>query len=532
MSAAALAPSLQGACARWGSGPALTHGGRTLTYAELWERILALSAAYRSLGIRRGDRVVCQLPVCPEHVIAAAAAWASGAIHVGAHRDLTGVELAALVERTQAVAVVHQPPAGLADPLTPLETVRAVHPSVVAIAHEQPAPSGAHCLSELLASITPAPPPGPPSDPDDVALLLLTSGTTGRPKAVMETLPALWAKMQFFADALTPGPDDVHLMYLPINHVFGLKLTLMALASGGRVVLLDRYSPRVALRLADEHRVTILPATPTHLTLLLRDLDGRRLPALRWIASAAAPLPPALAEEAYDRLGVELMQVYGCSEGFLTLTTDPEDIRRGTAGRTVFRGPPGSPPTGSVAILDPQDGRSLSPGEVGEIAYGTRRPVRFWGEPPAGIDGWYRTGDLGWLDPDGRLAVSGRLKEVVNRGGLKVPCAELEAALAGHPGVAECAVVPTPDAVLGEAICACVVSPGRSPTLAEVRASLAGRLARHKLPDELCVLDALPRSALGKLDRSALAALVVTADLSRERLRARGQRSPAGQPGA
>lgn len=525
MSAAALAPSLQGACARWGSRPALTHGGRTLTYAELWERVLALSAAYRSLGIRRGDRVVCQLPVCPEHVIAAAAAWASGAIHVGAHRDLTGMELAALVERTQAAAVVHQPPPGLAEPLAPLETVRAAHPSVVAIAHEQRAPTGAHSLSELLAYSTPA----PPSTPDDVALLLLTSGTTGRPKAVMETLPALWAKMQFFADALSPGPDDVHLMYLPINHVFGLKLTLMALASGGRVVLLDRYSPRVALRLADEHRVTILPATPTHLTLLLGNLDGRRLPALRWIASAAAPLPPALAEEAYDRLGVELMQVYGCSEGFLTLTTDPEDIRRGTAGRTVFRGPPGSPPTGSVAILDPQGPRSLSPGQVGEIAYGTRRPVRFWGEPPAGIDGWYRTGDLGWLDPDGRLAVSGRLKEVVNRGGLKVPCAELETALAGHPGVAECAVVPTPDAVLGEAICACVVSTDRSPTLAEVRASLAGRLARHKLPDELCVLDALPRSALGKLDRPALTALVVTADLPRERLRSAGERSPAGQ---
>jgi acyl-CoA synthetase (AMP-forming)/AMP-acid ligase II len=526
MSAASLAPSIEDACERWAARPAVTHHDRTLTYSELFERILALSSAYRSLGIRPGDRVVCQLPLCPEHLVAVGAAWRCGAIHVGAHRDLTEAELTALVERTQAAAVVFQPPAGLADPLGPLRAVRAARPSVTAIVHGHPAEGGEHSLTELIASSTAGSLPAA-SAPEDTALLLFTSGTTGRPKAVMETLPALWGKMQFFADALSPGPDDVHLMYLPINHVFGLKLTLMALMSGGRLVLLDQYSPEEALRLADDQRVTILPATPTHLTLLLRTLDdGHRLESLRWIVSAAAPLPAALVEETYDRLGVELMHVYGCSEGFLTVTTARDEIRGGSVGRAVFRGPPGTPPTGSVAILHPDRMEHLPREEVGEIAYGTSRPVRFWGEPARGADGWYRTGDLGRLDCDGRLTISGRLKEVVNRGGLKVACGEVEAVLTGHPGVAECAVIGTPDPVLGEAICACVVQSGEpSPILADVRAALRRRLARHKLPDELCVLDSLPRSAIGKLDRRALAALVVDADLPRERLRSR---RPAG----
>ncbi|MFN2539867.1 MAG: class I adenylate-forming enzyme family protein, partial [Mycobacteriales bacterium] len=294
-----------------------------MSYGELWERIVRLAWAYRSLGIEPGDRVVCQLPTCPEHFITLVAAWACGAIHVGAHRDSTGPELAGLVGRVQAAAVVFGPRPGLADPLAPLRAVRAAHPSTAAILHGHPPEAGEHSLAQLLASPAPKPAPPVPSGPDDTALLLLTSGTTGRSKAVMETLPALWAKMQFFSDVVSPGADDVHLMYLPLNHVFGLKLSLMALASGGRLVCLEQFSPGEALRLVHEERVTVLPGTPTHLTLLLRALDGAPRPErLRWAVSAAAPIPPETIEGIYERLGAELFYVYGCSEGFLVATTD------------------------------------------------------------------------------------------------------------------------------------------------------------------------------------------------------------------
>lgn len=520
-----LSQSLGEACERWAERPALTHRGRTLTYAELWEQILALSWSLQALGIRPGDRVLCQLPVSRGHVIAVGAAWACGAIHVGADKDLTGPELSALVTRTGAAALLFAPLADAADPLATLRIVRAAHPSLLAIVDDDGEGDGeAHSLSRLLGTPAPEPRPPAPGRPEDPALLLLTSGTTSRPKLVVETLPALWAKMQLFADALAPGPDDVHLMYLPVCHVFGLKLTLMALASGGRVAVLDRFSPRGALRLACEQQVTLLSGTPTHLTLLLGHLEQQpdMLASVRAIAFAAAPPPPTLIEELYARLDARLMHVYGCSEGFVTLTTDRDEIRRGAAGATVFRGPAGTPPTGTIAILDPEQRVVLAPGAVGEIAYGTATAVRYWDDPAAGADGWYRTGDLGWLDTDGCLTVSGRLKDVVNRGGLKVACAEIEAVLVGQPGVAECAVVPVPDPVLGEAICACVVPSGAQwPSLDEIRDGLADRLARHKLPDELCVLESLPRSTIGKLDRKALSALLVGTALPREQARPR-----------
>lgn len=518
-----LSSSLREACERWPERPALSGGGRTLTYAELWERILALSWSYRALGIRPGDRVLCQLPVSPEHVIAVGAAWACGAIHVGADKDLTGPELSALVARTGAVALLYAPPANAADPLAPLRIVRGAHPSLLAIVDGHEPEEDEHLLARLLSAPPPELQPPVPEGPDDAALLVLTSGTTARPKLVVETLPALWGKLRLFAEGLTPGPDDVHLMYLPVCHVFGLKLTLMALASGGRVVTLDRFSPHAALRLAREEQVTILSGTPTHLTLLLRHLDRQpdTLAGVRAIAFAAAPPPPVLIGDLYARVGARLMHVYGCSEGFMTLTTEREEICRGAAGRTVFQGPPGAPPTGAVAILDPEGMDFLAPGTVGEIAYGTAAPVRYWDQPAAGAAGWYRTGDLGWLDAAGCLTVSGRLKDVVNRGGLKVACAEVDAALAGVPGVEEGAVAAVPDPVLGEAICACVVpaTGAPAPSLAELRSALGERLARHKLPDELAVLESLPRGRMGKLDRSALRAVVLESGRPRERLR-------------
>lgn len=526
MTGGGLTPDLRAACQRWTDRPAVTDRGTTVTYGELWERVTRLAGAYRSLGLAAGDRVVCQLPTCAEHLVAAFAAWACGAVHVGAHRDLTPPELGALVRQSGASAVVAQPPPGLPDIDATVRAVRKANPSAVRVVHGHPAPAGCLSLADLL---TGAPDQGdagaggaPSPHPD---LLLRTSGTTGEPKLVEETLPALWGKVAFFAEAVEPRPDDVHLLYLPIAHAFGLKLALLALGSGGRLVLLDPFSPDAALRLVQGEGVTITSGSPTHLTLLVDQLGAGdyRVDSLRWVAAAAAPLSPALVSRAYEQLGADLLYVYGCSEGFLTRTADRGEIERGSVGRTVFRGSgvdPPAPPDGRVGVLDVDGAEPVDLGRVGEIAFGTTRPVRYWCQPPVATDGWYRTGDLGWLDPEGRLFVTGRLKEVVNRGGLKVAAGEIEVALAEHPGVADCAVVASPDPVLGEAICACVVPAGeRPPSLSEVRAHLGARLARHKLPDELCVVAAIPRSSVGKVDRAAVTSLAADSSQPRERAR-------------
>lgn len=522
-----LAPSLEAACRRWGDRAAVTFDGLTTTYAELGLGVARLAAAYRRLGIGPGDRIVCQLPNSPEHLMAINAAWAVGAIHVGTDNDLTGRELAWLVERTEAAALLFGPRRG-SPSADPLEPVRAARPGTRIILSDVAgavADAGNDLrLSDLVAGPEAADGWAPAHSQDDTAHLLLTSGTTGEPKAVMETLPGCWAKMQFFADAFRPGPDDVHLLYLPVAHVFGLRLAMLALLSGGRLVLTERFSPRGALQLITDEQVTVLPGMPAHFTLLLEALDPDRhkVDSLRWTISAASSLPRSLVEQIYDRLGARLLYVYGCSENFTVQTTDRDEISRGSVGRDVFRGPEGTPPNGAIAVFDPGNGNRLGAGEVGEIAFGAARPVRYWGAPDAAADGWYRTGDLGRIDPDGSVYVLGRLKELVNRGGLHVSPSEVETAIALHPGVADSAVVAAPDPVLGEAICACVVpSSSGPPDLADLRAFLATTLARHKLPDELCLVESVPRTKIGKVDRAALAAVVLEDGRPRERWRVR-----------
>ncbi|HEX3541194.1 MAG TPA: class I adenylate-forming enzyme family protein [Acidimicrobiales bacterium] len=521
-----LQPSLYAACQRWPDRRAVTADGTTLSYGELWTKVSSLARAYVDLGVRPGDRIVCQLRNCLEHVIAINAAWACGAIHVGTDNDLTGSELSWLVERTEARALVFQPPARSSDPLAPLRAVHELRPETIVVIHDGPTDLGpALSLDAILAAGPDEPPFVPVSRaPEDTGLLLLTSGTTGRPKAVMETLPACWAKMQFFADAFRPGPDDVHILFLPMGHVFGLRLSQLALLTGGRLVPLERFTPDAALRAIAEQHVTVLPGMPAHLTLLLAAFDPSRhdVSSLRWVLTAASKLPSELAEQIYQTLHTEILYVYGCSENFTIHTTDRGDILAGSVGALVFAGPDGEPPDGTVRVVDPEDHSQLAPGEVGEIAFGARRPVHYWRAPDSATDGWYYTGDLGRVDPDGRVYVLGRLKELVNRGGLKVSPSEIEAALGRHPLVGDAAIVGTEDPVLGEAICACVVAGDtRRPTLSELRDFLSQSLARHKLPDEVAFVDAIPRTKIGKVDRPALVAAVAAAGGADERVRPR-----------
>jgi acyl-CoA synthetase (AMP-forming)/AMP-acid ligase II len=525
-----LAGSLREACERWPDRPAMTfRGTTTVTYGELWGRVETLAAYYRSIGVRPGDRIVCQFRNCPEYVVVVAAAWECGAIHVGTDNDLTGPELAWIVERTEASVLLFQPWSDAGDGLDSLGDVRRASPQTTVILHEVcPEHEGHACLWELLEQAPPAdqPPPGaPPVGPDDLAVLHLTSGTTGHPKAVRETLAGFWSKMQFFADAFHPGPDDVMLLYLPMGHVFGVRLGLMTLLTGGRLVLMERFSPSLALQVIAKEGVTVLPGMPTHLNLILGTLDAgdHDVSSLRWIVSAAATLPRGLTERIYADLGGEILFVYGCSENFTTLTVDRDQILAGSVGSTVFSGPEGTPPDGTIQAVDPLDHTALPAGEVGELAFGARQPVRYWKAPDAATDGWYYTGDLGRVDPDGQVFVLGRLKELVNRGGLKVSPTEVEAMAVRHPGVADAAVVGTPDPILGEAVCLCIVPAAGevAPGIDELRDFLGQSLARHKLPDELAVVDEIPRTVIGKVDRPVLVASVVADGRLRERVRRR-----------
>jgi acyl-CoA synthetase (AMP-forming)/AMP-acid ligase II len=521
-----LAGALAEACGRWPERPALTGGGHGLTYAQFGDAVERLSQGWRRLGVRRGDRIVCQLSNRPEHLVALGAAWASGAVHVGVDPESTAPELAAAVALTRPRLLLYEPPAGAADPFLGLRAALAGHPGIqIVVADETPAPAGCLSLASLLhappASREEEPPEGP--HPEDPAMIFLSSGTTGQAKATLGYHGNLSQRWQRLGGWLGFEPADTHLAQLPLSHGFGMMMAVAALLTGGRLVLLPRFSTGEALAAITAERVTVLNGAPTHFQLVLGRRDPARhdLGSLRLGVGTAASFPPSLLRAIWDELGIGFTYMYGSSEGVGVATSDREDMLRGSVGR---------PAAGSVAIVGP-DRAPLPTGETGEIAFSRAAyPVRYWGPANAGAIGglaidslaaggapgegsWYFSGDLGRLDAEGRLYVRGRLKHQIDRGGLKVDPVEVENALLGCPGVADAAVLGRPHPILGETICACVVPvAGEVPGLEALRTALAGVLAPSKLPEELRLLEEIPRTRLGKVDLAALRAEADRAD--------------------
>lgn len=521
--------ALETAWRAWPKRPALIDGDLAIPYGELRHQAVALSLAYTGLGIRGGDRIVCQLPNCPEMLLAAAGAWLCGAVHVPADDGLTVRELESLVQRTGAAATVCRRSRRAAVEAEPVRadievrlTRRSASPSTsLTVSFEDLLTGHWDAVTTTAGAADDGSSRG--TGPTDPALILPTSGTTGIPKLPIGYNGPLHAGWRWLAEQLGLTSDDVHLGHLPLSHGFGLSTAVMALLTGGRIVLMREFSAENALNLISRHRVTVLHGTPTHFTLLTRRRDPGRhdVRTLRVGIGTASRFPPALVRSIFSELDMDLMLMYGSSEGVSVVTTDREEILAGCVGH---------PDPGWVSVFAP-DGLALQPGDVGEIAF--RRdmwPVSYWENEasPAGgtalehaapalshaVDPhlWYRTGDLGRLDAEGRLYVLGRLKHQIDRGGLKVDPGEVEDLLVRCPGVADAAVVGAPNPVLGEVVCACVVrKPGSTLTLAALRARLAEDLAPFKLPEELCVLHELPRTASGKVDRGVLAAQVTAA---------------------
>ena len=293
-----------------------------------------------------------------------------------------------------------------------------------------------------------------------------------------------------------------------------------ALRRGGVTFVQRRWRAADALTLTAEQRMTTLAGVPTQLALMLRDpsFDDHDLSSVAYVIVGGGPVTPGLAEEARRRIGAQLATRYSCTEAGIGLGTAfdaPEEDAVVSVGRPH--------PAVTLALRDPDDPErtdDVPSGEVGEVCL--RSPAcmyGYWDDPVATAaaftpDGFVRTGDLGYVDEQGRLRLVGRSKEMYVRGGYNVYPVEVEAALSVHPLVAAGAIVPVPDAVMGERGVAMVVAadPAHLPTLAEIREFLADRLAAYKLPEDLRIVDALPLTAMDKLDRTALRAMLQTAD--------------------
>lgn len=351
-----------------------------------------------------------------------------------------------------------------------------------------------------------------PPDPRDVALFMHTSGTTGRAKVVPLTHANVISSVLQTAAHYGLTAADRSLVVMPLFHGHGLiGAALSTLASGGTLIVPARFSASAFWGMFLEHRATWYTAVPTiHQILLMRaDSDGAPSRGPRFIRSCSSPLAPAVLSKMETRFGAPVIEAYGMTEASHQVSSNPMPPRPHKPGTVGFG-------TGvEIAILDGA-GRHLpanAPGEV--VVRGPSVTSGYLNNPEANaaslVDGWFRTGDIGIFDGDDYLAITGRIKDLINRGGEKISPNEIEQTLEADPAVAEASVFGVPDAKYGEEVWAAVVLRGKSDP-GQLQAFCRGRLADFKIPKEIRIVSALPRNAMGKIVRRDVAALFKPTD--------------------
>ena len=473
--------------------------GRHHTYGELDHAIGRCAAGLAAAGFKPGDTLLIVMPNSPEWGIAALGAMQAGLVVSGANPMYSAGDLAYQLRDAGARAVLTIPAL--------LETVRqavadTACATVIVLGEAQGAVSFASLLTCSAAE------PLLTGDPDALAALPYSSGTTGLPKAVMLTHRSIVANIHQIAQAHDHPPDAVMLAYLPMFHIYGLSVLLLyGLAMGAQLVTLPRFEPAPFLNALQRYRVTHLNVVPPILQFLAMhpSVDGVDLSSLQSVVCGAAPLGGAMERRAAERLQCEVAQGFGMTEssGVVAVSYRTRG-RAGASGQML----PGT----QARVVDPDSGADLDRGIAGEIWF--RGPQAFKGYLNRPIetaetitpDGWIRTGDIGYVDADGYLYITDRLKELIKVKGFQVPPAELESLLNCHPGVADAAVIGRCDERRGEVPVAYVVARGALDS-EELKAWVTERVVDYKQLGDVVLCESIPKTASGKILRRALRAL-------------------------
>ena len=469
--------------------------GERTTYGELRAAADRLAGGLAAAGTAPGDAVAMSLPNGPEIVAAFLGVVAAGAAAAPLNQAYTADEFHAYLEDLQPRAMLflrgEESPARAACQALGIPQLELAGESTARLGLGDATPSG----------------PAAPRDPEAVALLLHTSGTTSKPKGVPIRQRNLAASARAVAATYGLAGEDASHCVMPLFHVHGLVAsTLATLASGGSVIAPRRFSASTFWPDSAKHGATWYSAVPTiHRILLSRAEEGAADHGgngLRFARSCSSALPGPLMEAFERRFELPLVEAYGMTEAAHQMASNPlppGERRAGSVGRA----------TGTeIAILD-DDWRPVADGGVGEVCVRGPGVVDAYRANPEATaasfrDGWFRTGDSGVLSADGYLSLSGRLKELINRGGEKISPHEVEDALLGHPDVVEAVAFAVPDAKYGETVGAAVVA--RSPVGEDaLRAHCDGRLAAFKVPVRIHVVDAIPKGPTGKVQRRLLA---------------------------
>ena len=481
---------------------ALSQAGHALSYAELADRVALVSERLHEQGVGEGDRVACLSFNAWEMVVLLLALARVGGILAPLNYRLAQAEWDQLMADCQPRWLLHDE--GWREPARALAQRHAVPAySLEWLCGAVPMPDARRSLS------------APGGQPDESAqrdspwaqerdprplLLVYTSGTTGVPRAAVHTQANLMANMQAASEAMALSENDRVLTVLPLFHVGGLCIqTLPALGVGAQVSLQARFDPQAMLRAIEQERIGLTVVVPAVMKALIENPLWRSadLGSLRCVMAGSSQLPEPLVRAFIDR-GVPLGNVYGATE------TGPFSIALVSDAHRLLQGACGWPVVGVQACLGPLEGAAPDVGEV--WLRGPALVRHYWPQQPA-LDeqGWFHSGDVARVDEQGCWTVVGRCKDMIISGGENIYPAEVETLLAQHPAVLECAVIGLPDARWGERVVAVVVLRGeQSVSDDELLSRVRERLARYKHPREVVRLQALPKTALGKIQKSLL----------------------------
>jgi cyclohexanecarboxylate-CoA ligase len=461
-------------------------GDRRIDGRELEAMVAGLAGGLRRMGVRRGDVVAWQLPNWWEALVLYRACWRCGALAAPLHHQFGAEEVAYMVDLLEPVVKFSSP----ALPLAGME-------GAIGVRSTEPR------FGELMSG---SPVRTSPNRPADLAVVIFTSGSTGRPKAVLHTHRGLAYKARTMTDVHGLSGADAVLMPAPMAHISGLlNAVLVPGAAAMRVVLMERWDVERGLSLIEKERISYMIGPPTMFMAMIEDpaFAPTRVASMRVVSSGMMGVSPEFIEAAHSGLGAIVKRSYGSTEAPTVSTcanTDPPERCRDTDGRAVL--------DADIRIADPSTLRWRQAGEEGEVLI--RGPELFAGYSDAAETassmhrGWFRSGDLGVMDAEGWLAITGRIKELIIRGGENISSAEVERALELHPGIRQAVVVGRPDARWGERVVAFVVGSADIDTAECGRWFAEHGVARFKTPEVVVHIDQVPLLAAGKPDRAAL----------------------------
>ena len=483
---------------RLGDVPLMIFEGREISNVQVRDNSNRLAGALRKLGVGEGDVVAVSMSNCPEVFESFGGIYRVGAVVLPVLFVLSEEECRFILEDSGAVAVITDAvlAAKMLAACEGLEKVK--HVIVVGGEDGERTLSYQRLLEESSPRFEMV-----EKDPDDVAVLMYTSGTTGRPKGVMLTHRNLITSAESaYTSNEVEGPQ-VMLVCLPMAHIYGVAAMNAALRSEyaeQRTVVMRWYEPEECMRLIEKHRINAFPAVPTMFQLILNHpkADDYDLSSLQDCIAGAAPLPAELRNAFMLKFNCGMRQLYGLTEstGMGTIYRPRHQWREGSVGKAYDNM--------ELKIFDDDD-HELPPGQVGEVVIRGPQVMKGYHKLPQETaevlrGGWLHTGDVGYLDEEGFLYLTDRKKDIIIKGGENVMPTQIEEEVYKHPAVAEAAVIGVPDPVYGEEIVACVaLKPGMEATPEEILAFCRERLPTFKRPKEVRILEVLPKSSIGKI---------------------------------